>query len=159
MVTSSKNAEKQLEDQAFSERLNGLLDAREFTPKGKGRQVELGKKYGLTQKAVRKWVEGEGMPETVRMIQLARDFQCNFEWLALGTGPRDRAEHTVSPYAQLAARLEQASPETVKMVELALLPDADLAAIDLSPSLKGLVGFIKKQIREEMQLDPKGRDH
>lgn len=134
----------------FSERLNELLDSRGFPAKGKGRQVELGKRYELTQKAVRKWVEGEGLPETVRLIQIARDFHCNFEWLAMGTGPRDADPAHSTPEAELARRLESAPAETVKLVELALMSHTDLEKTTLSPSLKGLIGFVKQQIRGEM---------
>jgi Helix-turn-helix len=153
MVTSNKTLEKQQEDQAFSDRLNELLDARQFALKGRGRQVELGKKYGLTQKAARKWVEGEGMPETIRMIQLARDFRCNFEWLALGTGPRDPDPSVYSPAAELIRRMETATPETRRLIELALMSETDLEQTALTPSLKNMVGFIKQQIREEQKVE------
>lgn len=53
-------------------------------------------------------------------------------------------------YETLLTRLANASPETVKLVEIALLPDTDLEKTQLSPSLKGLVGFIKAQIKEEI---------
>lgn len=50
---------------------------------------------------------------------------------------------------ELLRRLESASDETKKLVELALLPDSDLRQIPLSPSLKGLIGYLKNQIKEE----------
>ena len=150
MVTTDKKRPTEDEEvQAFSDRLNELLDARNFPAKGKGRQVELGKRYSLTQKAVRKWVEGEGLPETVRLIQIARDFGCNFEWLATGVGPRDADASSYGPLAELSRRIESAPPETVRLIELALMPETDLEQTRLSPSLKGLIGFVKQQIRAE----------
>ena len=136
------------EIQAFSDRLNFLLDSRGFTPKGKGRQVELAKTFDLTQKAVRKWVEGEGLPETVRQIQIAREFRCNFEWLALGTGPMDADPATQGHQAELARRMERADSGTVKLIELALMAESELEKTELSPSLRGLIGFVKQQVRE-----------
>lgn len=55
----------------FSTRLNKALDAAGFPPKGEGRQVELGKRMGVSQKGARKWVEAEGMPSTRRLEELA----------------------------------------------------------------------------------------
>ncbi|MFN7155066.1 MAG: hypothetical protein ACK4OE_15385 [Acidovorax sp.] len=136
---------------AFADRLNALLDARRFDEKGKGRQVALAKKYGITQASTRKWLEGFGFPKTAQMMRIARDFDCTFEWLALGTGPRDTDPLSYSPHMELLQRMETASPETRKLIELALMSDSDLQATNLSPSLKGLVGFVKQQIREEGQ--------
>lgn len=139
------------ENVAFSERLNELLDQRNFSEKNRGRQVDLAKKYGLVQQSVGKWLKGEGMPKTTQMIKIARDFRCNFEWLALGTGPRDADPLVYSPHMELLQRMESAPAETRKLIELALMSDSDLQATSLSPSLKGLVGFVKQQIREESQ--------
>lgn len=150
MVTMlTKNAETEHEWQEFSKRFNELLDARDFAPKGHGRQVKLAEMFGLTQKGVRKWVEGEGMPKTTQMIRIARDFKCNFEWLALGTGPRDADQTTPGPYADLVRRLEMSPPETTKLIELALLEEEELERSPLSPSLKGLVTFLKQQLQKE----------
>ena len=150
MVTSgAKRSTPEEEIRAFSDRLNQLLDARGFAAKGKGRQVELAKRYDLTQKGVRKWVEGEGLPETARMMQIARDLQCNFQWLAQGTGPRDVDPSAYSPEMELLQRMESAPAETRTLIELALMSDSDMQSSSLSPSLKGLIGFVKQQIKEE----------
>lgn len=135
---------------AFSSRLNELLDARDFPPKQRGRQVALAKVVGLSQKGVRKWLEGEGMPELVRIIELAVKFQCHVEWLAAGRGPRDLQLAEAAPHQRLLDRLQRADPATVRLVELALL-DADAAAAQrLSPSLLNLVNFMKAQIQQEI---------
>lgn len=157
MVTMlTKNAETELEWIEFSKRFNELLDARDFAPKGHGRQVQLAEMFGLTQKGVRKWVEGEGMPKTTQMMRIARDFQCNFEWLSLGSGPRDATQGSHGPHAELVRRIEAAPPETVRLIEIALMPDTDLEKTPLSPSLKGLVGAVKSLVREEMNRgDPR----
>lgn len=89
------------------------------------------------------------MPKTTQMMRMARDFQCNFEWLALGTGQRDADPSAQGPHMELLRRMETADPETRLLIELALMNTADLQATQLSPSLKGLVGFVKQQIKEE----------
>lgn len=137
------------ENAAFSQRLNDLLDARGFAAKNYGRQKELAKKYDLVQQSVGKWLNGDGMPKTTQMMAIARDFGCNFEWLALGTGPRDADASSYGPLAELHRRIESAPPETVRLIELALMPETDLEQTSLSPSLKGLIGFVKQQIRTE----------
>lgn len=151
MVIDEEALEKDKEAHAFSDRLNELLDAHEFERKGRGRQVALAKKYGVTQASTRKWLEGMGFPKTSQMIQIARDFRCNFEWLALGSGLRDADPAAYSPHMELLGRMESASAETRALIELALLPDSDLQASALSPSLKGLIGFLKQQIKDEGQ--------
>lgn len=151
MVMDEAPLEKDEDAVAFAERLNELLDARRFDEKGKGRQVALAKKYDITQASTRKWLEGFGFPKTAQMMRIAKDFGCTFEWLALGTGTRDSDPTAYSAHVELLKRMDTASPETRALVELALMSESDLQSSNLSPSLKGLVGFVKQQIREESQ--------
>ncbi|CAG9256145.1 hypothetical protein PCAR4_40231 [Paraburkholderia caribensis] len=74
--------------QAFSARLNEALDHIRFPAKGRGRQQALADQMGVSQKGARKWLEGESMPEQVRLEALADWLQVNFEWLAKGTGEK-----------------------------------------------------------------------
>lgn len=75
------------EKQAFADRLNLVLDEAGYPPKGSGRQNRLAKDWDLSQKGVRKWVEGEGVPETTRLIEMAKHYGVSFEWLATGRDP------------------------------------------------------------------------
>jgi transcriptional regulator with XRE-family HTH domain len=104
---------------AFSARLNHLLDERKYHHEGPGRQTELGKKYGMTQNAARKWLEGEGMPAVARMIQIARDFGCNFEWLATGRGAMEYNEAPPHMVAEPARpyRVDPEPPSLQQMVD------------------------------------------
>lgn len=131
---------------AFSDRLNELLDARAFPAKGRGRQVELAKATGLSQKAVRKWLEGEGMPELTRLIDLATRFKCHVEWLASGRGPRDLEGASLEPLQRLMDRLSKADDATRQLVELALLESDKAASARLSPSLLAMVRGLKDAI-------------
>lgn len=65
------NAEKS----AFAARLNEICDDQKIPPKGHARQTTLAKVFGLTQKGVRKWLEGEGYPslEMCRRIAMWGD--------------------------------------------------------------------------------------
>lgn len=75
------------EKQAFSARLNLVLDEEGLPPKGRGRQNKLASDWDLSQKGVRKWLEGEGIPETTRLIEMAKRYRVSFEWLATGRDP------------------------------------------------------------------------
>lgn len=73
---------------AFSERLNEALDDIRFPAKGAGRQSALGERMGVSQKGARKWLEGEAIPATSRIIDLAQWLNVNFEWLAMARGTK-----------------------------------------------------------------------
>lgn len=72
---------------AFSKRLNHALDLFGVPPKGKGRQVQVGKIFGVSQKAANKWLEGISLPDTMRIAVIAEHLKVNVEWLTYGTGP------------------------------------------------------------------------
>lgn len=80
---------------AFSARLNRILDAIDgFPRKGAGRQVQLGKDWDVTQKAARKWLEAESIPELTRLMAMARRYGVNFEWLTTGRGVMTNTAHS-----------------------------------------------------------------
>ncbi|MCH8502892.1 MAG: helix-turn-helix domain-containing protein, partial [Ectothiorhodospiraceae bacterium] len=72
----------------FAQRLNEALDDAGFPSKGAGRQVSVGKRFGVSQKAARKWLEGEGIPKTSRLMEIATELRIHFEWLLSGRGPK-----------------------------------------------------------------------
>jgi SOS-response transcriptional repressor LexA len=72
---------------AFSKRLDHALDLFGIPPKGKGRQVQVGKLFGVSQKAASKWLEGLSLPDTMRIAVIAEKLKVNVEWLTYGTGP------------------------------------------------------------------------
>lgn len=89
MVLSVKGIQlAELEErQAFSKRLNHALDLFGVPPKGKGRQVQVGKLFGVSQKAASKWLEGLSLPDTMRIAVIAEKLKVNVEWLTYGSGP------------------------------------------------------------------------
>ena len=76
--------------QAFAARLNTLCDEPQYgvPAPGKGRQVVLGKMFGVSQNAARKWLMAEGMPRQYMIERIAKHFRVNYEWLRTGRGPR-----------------------------------------------------------------------
>lgn len=72
---------------AFSKRLDHALDLFGVPPKGKGRQVQVGKLFGVSQKAASKWLEGLSLPDTMRIAVIAEKLKVNVEWLTYGSGP------------------------------------------------------------------------
>jgi SOS-response transcriptional repressor LexA len=74
------------ERMAFSKRLDHALDLYGVPPKGKGRQVTLGKMFDVSQKAANKWLEGISLPDTMRIAIIAKKLNVNVEWLTYGKG-------------------------------------------------------------------------
>lgn len=71
----------------FAERLNLALDELNFPAKGTGRQTLLARKLGRSQKGVRRWLEGEGLPRPKDIERLAQLCNIRKEWLLFGLGP------------------------------------------------------------------------
>lgn len=82
---------------AFVARLNDVCDEMGI-PRERGRQTALGKRFGVTAKAARKWLVGEGYPELELAIRIANDAQVHVTWLLQGVGPK-----RITPSAASAA--------------------------------------------------------
>lgn len=76
------------EARAISERLNEIADDLKLPPKQHGRQTAVAKKWGVSQAAARKWLEGESIPEMHKVIAISRDAQVSIEWLLTGRGSK-----------------------------------------------------------------------
>ena len=70
----------------FAERLRELCDDMEFPERG--RQTRLGKQFGVSQQAARKWLDGVTYPETEKVLAMAEWAQVNINWLLQGAGPK-----------------------------------------------------------------------
>ena len=72
----------------FKDRLRQACDDSAIIPEyGKGRQVAVAKRLGVTQEAVRKWFSGEAVPKSDKMRELADYLEVDEGWLALGLRP------------------------------------------------------------------------
>jgi len=80
---------------AFAQRLNQALDEAGIPRKGHGRQALVGKMFGMSQKGARKWLEGESLPDTARIPQIAQRLGVRSEWLLSGLGPKRSGESQV----------------------------------------------------------------
>lgn len=119
----------------FSKRLNEVLDEKNFPAKHEGRQTKAALRFGVTQKAARKWLEGEGLPKTSRINAIARELGVRAAWLLSGDGPKyagqlieaDLAPETLADLKRLVAALQtgKLSPERFRGAALVLLSDLD----------------------------------
>ncbi len=69
----------------FADRLRRMLDRARFEG-GRGRTGALADRYAVSRETTRKWLAGITMPELARIVELAKDFDASFEWLATGRG-------------------------------------------------------------------------
>jgi transcriptional regulator with XRE-family HTH domain len=69
----------------FAERLRLALDRIDFAP-GRARTGALADRYAVSRETARKWLTGLALPELARIVELAKDFDTSFEWLATGRG-------------------------------------------------------------------------
>lgn len=72
------------ERRAFAKRLNLALELAGAPRKGGGRQVVTAQWFDVSQAAARKWLEGESMPSTKRLPDIARRLSVSVEWLLRG---------------------------------------------------------------------------
>lgn len=76
------------EARAFAQRLKQACDEYELCPAhGRGRQVWLAGKIGVSQEAARKWLSAENVPRTKKIKALAKLLEVDEVWLALGVEP------------------------------------------------------------------------
>lgn len=53
-----------------------------------GRQTMLAKRFGVTQGATKKWLNGEGFPNMDKIVAICEWADVNVNWLVMGTGPK-----------------------------------------------------------------------
>lgn len=80
---------------AFADRLNLALDKARVPQKGSGRQKHVAQMFGVSEKGARKWLEGEGWPDTKRIPEIAAALNVFGEWLLTGQGPMSPERPTV----------------------------------------------------------------
>lgn len=80
----------------FADRLRQMLDRARFE-EGRGRTGALADRYAVSRETARKWLAGLTLPELARIIELAKDFDASFEWLATGRGQVHLAVAEKSP--------------------------------------------------------------
>ncbi|MBR8435237.1 helix-turn-helix transcriptional regulator [Burkholderia cenocepacia] len=135
------------ERQAFSERLNKVLDACDTPPKGAGRQKTVAERWAVSQKGARKWLEGEAIPESTRLIAMAREYKVSFEWLATGRDPA-----TLLPSAEIIRTVSLSVPPSVS--EDVNFPNSD----EKTPALKRDDDFNVSEMKHSIILEIENRN-
>lgn len=132
----------------FAIRLNEVCDDMLVPPKGQARQTQLAKLFGLTQKGVRKWLEGEGYPSIAMGVKIAEWANVSFDWLMTGRGPK-----VSLPVGQggeaLSERFESATDDVKALINLAL-QTGDVPE-NLSPSVTSLINTVLQLLKEQMK--------
>lgn len=82
-ITTMSGDNEKLE---FAKRMNLVADRIGVPPKGKNRQKILGEKFGVSQEAARKWLEGESIPQMSKCIEIAKEAEVGIEWFLTGRG-------------------------------------------------------------------------
>jgi transcriptional regulator with XRE-family HTH domain len=54
----------------------------------RGRQTMLAKRFGVSQQAAKKWLDGRTYPETDKLLAMAEWADVNINWLMQGSGPK-----------------------------------------------------------------------
>jgi transcriptional regulator with XRE-family HTH domain len=100
---------RETEKIAFSQRLNMVADMLSIPPKGENRQKLLGKMFGVSQEAARKWLAGEGLPQMQKCIEIAKKASVSIEWLLTGRGI---AQYENTPEAQVLKAMQNMDAAT-----------------------------------------------
>lgn len=77
----------------FSKRLNQALDEKGIPERG--RTTLLSKQFSVTPKAANKWLNGESMPETEKLINIALWLGKSIEWLLTGKQITNNTKHQI----------------------------------------------------------------
>lgn len=87
--------------QAFVDRVHVLCDELGI-PAGHGRQTALGKRFGVTAKAARKWLTGQGYPEMETAVRMCEEAHISVVWLLQGTPPMrgSQVDHSTAVVAE-----------------------------------------------------------
>lgn len=94
----------------FAERFNEI--AKQLGYEGHGRQTKLATYYKKKQPSVKKWFDGEAMPDYEICVDLCKRARVHYEWLMTGRGPKSIDEYLVdNPRIAHALKVMQAMPE------------------------------------------------
>lgn len=100
---------------AFAERLVEICTENKLRPHG--RQAALARMLKITQPAVKKWFDGESIPDTEKIIELATWAGVCFEWLMTGRGPKRIDElYPTKAIAHVAEIMQAMEPQQQYLV-------------------------------------------
>lgn len=109
--------------QSFAQRLNEILD--DIGVPKRGRLVTLARRFNVTHPSAKKWLDGNGYPDTDRLIELALWGNTSLDWLLTGRGQKHPKDLEASQeFQDTVELLRKASPKqlsTIKAVIATLL--------------------------------------
>lgn len=100
----------------FAERLRQALDRARFVA-GRSRTGALADRYAVSRETARKWLTGLALPELARIIELAKDFDAGFEWLATGRGPVQAAAVQAAAVREPATAYQALSADEGRLLD------------------------------------------
>lgn len=68
---------------AFADRLQQACD-RAGVPDGRQRVIAVATHFGVARETARLWFAGRALPELSRLIEIAGEYRCSLDWLAMG---------------------------------------------------------------------------
>jgi hypothetical protein len=71
--------------QAFAGRLDEACDIAGI-PEGRSRASALAKRFGVSREAVRLWMSSAGIPDVLRVVDIATELNVCIDWLVAGRG-------------------------------------------------------------------------
>lgn len=95
----------------FSARLHEVLNDAPDIPVGDGRQTALARVFKVSQTATRKWLEGESIPETTRVVEICLKYGVSVDWLLTGRGDK-----FTTGLKQVKEMSRFASPRTQRLI-------------------------------------------
>lgn len=124
---------------AFSERLIEICTEKKLRPHG--RQAALARLLKITQPAVKKWFDGDSIPDTDKVIELAVWGGVCFEWLLTGRGPKRIDElYPTKAIAHVAEIMQAMEPEqqylVARLADQVAKPDDGEPNPEYAPSIK-----------------------
>lgn len=78
--------EKNKDIAAFAQRLISICEEKNLQMWG--RQITLGKMFGVSQNGAKKWLDGESWPRMETMIKIAAWAEVSIDWLITGRGEK-----------------------------------------------------------------------
>jgi len=89
---------------AFANRLQQACDEA-GVPDGRQRVIAVATHFGVARETARLWFAGRALPELSRLIEIAEEYRCSLDWLAMGRAAASaRIGEQASGYGALSAQ-------------------------------------------------------
>lgn len=86
---------------AFANRLQHACDEA-GVPDGRQRVVAVATHFGVARETARLWFAGRALPELSRLIEMAGEYRCSLDWLAMGREPTIQIGELAPDYKALS---------------------------------------------------------